>query len=164
MATLGRPDRDPARTVLTRTRYDELGRVVEVIDPLGRSVVRRRYDRMDRVLRDENTDGGLTTSVLDADGRPVDVEDGDGRRTLRLYDDLGRLIEVWARDRAADPVTLRERITYGDVLPDRAAARQANLLGPGRRSTRTRPACRELTGYDSHGNVVARTRRTSQMR
>jgi RHS repeat-associated protein len=158
IATLDRPGQDPARWTLTRPRHDELGRLVEVVDPVGRATMRLRHDRLDRVLRTESIDSGTSLTVYDAAGNAVDVQDADGRRTLRRHDGAGRLVEVWARDRDVDDVTLRERVVHGDALPDLVAARAANLLG--RIAVHHDEAgVQELHAYDSRGNVTERTRR-----
>ena len=68
-------------------------------------------------------------------GNAVESRDSKGALTLAAYDVLHRPIRVWARDGATGPVTLRQRIEYGDgAIPhqpaaERDAARAHNLLG-----------------------------------
>lgn len=83
---------------------------------------------------------------------------------MHAYDPLHRPALAWASDGAASPLTLRERIAYGDGgRPDQAAserdvARAANLLG---RVCRTYDESGVLAvdGTDFKGNVRQTTRR-----
>jgi RHS repeat-associated protein len=120
----------------TRTVYDVRGNPLRITDALGRDALRTAvYDLMDRPLRTEQLDAGVSRMVLDAAGSPVEERDAKGTLVLRGYDTLGRSSRLWARDTAAGAVGLRERIDYGDggskaqKPEEREAARQANLLG-----------------------------------
>jgi RHS repeat-associated protein len=119
------------RAVVTRTRYDIDGNVVEVIDPLGRVASRAAYDLLKRVWRTKLLDAGVVRQVCDPVGGVVERRDAKGARTLTGYDALNRPVRVWAGDLAEDPVTLRQLVYHGDATPDlgRAAAAAANLLG-----------------------------------
>ena len=96
--------------------------------PLGRTVARSVYDLANRALRGESLDAGIARSVIDAAGNAVESRDAKGALALRAYDVLNRPVLAWARDGAGLPLTLRERLVYGDAagLAD-AAAR--NLRG-----------------------------------
>ena len=86
----------------------------------------------------DSIDAGRRDSVPDALGRPVETRDSKGAVTLCAFDLLHRPSQVWARDDAAGPVTLRQRIEYGDggapdqAAADRDAARDAQPARPGR--------------------------------
>ena len=100
----------------------------------------------------DSIDAGRRDTVLDALGNAVESRDGKGALTLAAFDVLHRPIRVWARDDAAGPVTLRQRIEYGDggdpdqPAAERDGARARNLLGqPGRPLRRGRPRHRRAT-------------------
>jgi RHS repeat-associated protein len=148
----------------TRSRFDVRGNLVETLDPLGRSALRHAYDLTDRVLGVKSIDAGLRTSVLDANGEIVEYRDSKGSVELRLYDSVGRLEEIWARDRRGQAVTLRERLAYGDggdpnqPSAARTANRVANRLGR-LSSHRDEAGLLQLERYDFKGNLLEKTRR-----
>lgn len=135
VCTIARGGPDPKSWHVTQTVHDVRGNVLTAFDELGRAAFTHAYDLLDRPLGVDSIDGGHAVTVLDATGTPVQSRDARGAVDLRTYDVLGRPAEVYARDRAGDPVTLRERIEYGDggdpAQPDadRQAARAARRLG-----------------------------------
>ncbi|MGN9908999.1 SpvB/TcaC N-terminal domain-containing protein [Phytohabitans sp. LJ34] len=163
VTTVVRNDREEAMFV-TRQRYDIQGNLVGVVDALGRDAYRYRYDLAKRRWRVETIDAGRRDTVHDAAGNPVEVRDAKGALTLGGFDTLGRPTRVWARDGAAAPVTLRQRVEYGDAGtpeqpgPERDAARAANLLG---RPVRHFDEAGLVTtaAVDFKGNVTSSTRR-----
>jgi RHS repeat-associated protein len=166
IAQIERNGTDPAKDwFLTRSHYDLRGNLVDVVDALGRTAVRRRYDLRDQCLRIDSIDAGVKTTVLDAASSQVEVRDAKGSFVARDYDRLHRLVRVWARDDAPSSVTLRERLSYGDAgnpgqsATARDANRQLNRLG--RVSAHWDEAgLLELERYDFMGNVAQRFRRT----
>jgi RHS repeat-associated protein len=111
---------------------DLRGNVTEIGDALGRNALRHVYDLANRRLRSDSIDAGTRRLVLDAAGNTVETRDSKGAVVLRRYDVLNRLAGLWARDGAAAPVTLRERVVYGDSAEAAAAVADpaaANLLG-----------------------------------
>lgn len=155
---------DPSTWHMTRTEYDSRGNILTVRDELGRAAFSYAYDLMNRRLRVDSIDAGRTFAVLDATGAPVHEQDARGVSTLHTYDLLGRPAGVYAHDRAGDPLTVRERLTYGDggdpaqPAAERLAARVANRLG---RLWQHRDEAGLVTseGYDFVGQVTARSRR-----
>jgi RHS repeat-associated protein len=148
---------------VTRSTYDIQGNPISLIDALGREAFRYRSDLAGRRWRMDNIDAGRRDSVLDALGNPVESRDSKGAFTIGSFDILHRPIRVWARDTAAGPATLRQRIDYGDggdpdqPASDRAAARAHNLLG--------RPVAHydeaglvTVTDVDFKGNILDSTR------
>lgn len=135
VCTVARGGSDPDSWHVIQTVHDVRGNVLTAIDELGRSALTQVYDLLDRPLRRESIDAGPTITVLDATGSTVQSRDARGATDLCTYDVLGRPAAVYARDRADEPVTLRERIVYGDsgdpAQPDadRQAARAARRLG-----------------------------------
>ncbi|MGE3289369.1 MAG: SpvB/TcaC N-terminal domain-containing protein [Dehalococcoidia bacterium] len=166
---LGRPVRavvragpDPgAEWFTTLTSYDIRGNPLTVTDALGRVALRQVYDLANRPLRVDHIDTGVRSTVLDAAGGPVETRDARGALTLRGYDSLRRPVRLWARDAADEPVTLRERVLFGDSAEadlDTEAAAADNLLG--RVFQHFDEAGVVTTGrYDIKGNPVESVRR-----
>jgi RHS repeat-associated protein len=133
---------------VTRYRRDIQGNLVGVTDALGRPAFAYRFDLAKRRWRMDSIDGGRRDTVLDALGNAVEGRDAKGALTLAALDRLQRPLRRWARDGAGGPVTLRQRVEYGDagdpVQPpaERAAARARNLLG------------RAVAHYDEAGLVT----------
>lgn len=135
-------------------------------DAHGRAAFEHTYDFSNRKLRSASIDAGVRTTVLNAIGGLAEQRDGKGAVELREYDALNRLVRLWAADRAAAALTLRERVSYGDRgrLPqsaaddaDRAAMRALNALG--------RPVewwdeagVLRFARYDFKGNLLQKTR------
>ncbi|PRY25828.1 SpvB/TcaC N-terminal domain-containing protein [Pseudosporangium ferrugineum] len=154
----------PVVELRTRQVYDRRGNRIALIDALGRTALRSVHDLTGRALRTDSIDAGLRTLVFDAAGNPVEARDGRGARVLRAGDRCGRPMAVWARDDAAGPVTLRERMAYGDggtplqPAAERAANRAAYRLG--KLVTHHDEAGRlDVEAYDHRGNQRARARR-----
>jgi RHS repeat-associated protein len=118
-----------------RTAYDVRGNPLWTVDALGRVALRHQYDLADRPLRVTSIDAGDRWSVVDAAGNAVYQADVGGHAIARTYDRANREVDVLARDRPDQPLTVRERRRYGDggdpaqSAIDRAVARTANLLG-----------------------------------
>jgi RHS repeat-associated protein len=146
---------------VTRRRHDVRGNLVESYDPSGRRSLRVRYDHMARPWTTELLDAGETTTVLDAAGNPLERRDAKGALVLRAVDALGRPTRLWARDRAGQPVTLRETRLYAEDaesgVPD-DEARSRNLIG---REVLRYDEAGELavTRCDARGRVLGYTRR-----
>ncbi|MBV9789522.1 MAG: VCBS repeat-containing protein, partial [Chloroflexi bacterium] len=150
--------------LLTRFQYDGRGNLRAVVDPLGRTTVEQHYDLQKRVVRVVSVDAGNRSSVLDALGNLIEYRDSKGSLTLRQYDPLHRLTQLWARNTATAPLTLRERLHYGDggtaAQPpaERLAERALNRLG--RLARHYDEAGRlDFARYDLLGNLLEKTRR-----
>ena len=149
---------------VTRSCFDLRGNVLEITDPLGRSAFRHAYDLQNRPLLVESIDAGARTSVLDVLGNLVEYRDSKGSLALRHYDALGRLTHLWARNETSAPVTLRERLEYGDggtrtqPAADRQANRAVNRLGRLARHY-DEAGLLEFQRYDFKGNLIEKTRR-----
>jgi RHS repeat-associated protein len=153
----------PIEEIVTRSRHDVRGNLIDVTDPLGRRAFRHAYDLANRPLRTDSIDAGLRRTVLDAAGSEVERRDGKGALVLRLHDILGRPTRLWARDDAGAPVTLRERLEYGDggdpaqPAVERSANRSRNRLGRLHRY-HDEAGLLAIEGYDFKGNVAERVR------
>ena len=114
----------------TRSRYDIRGNLINIRDPLGRDPFIYTYDLADNAIRTNSLDAGTRMAVLDAAGNLVETRDlGDTRFTdqvrerkgsmaLRQYDAFNRLTHLWACNRHTEPLTLRERLVYGDNITE----------------------------------------------
>lgn len=151
----------PSDWVTTTSTYDLPGNLLTVTDARGRVAFRADYDRRQKRMRTELLDSGVQRFVLDAAGREVESRDAKGALTLHAYDALSRCTTTWARNDAAEAVTRRQKIVYGDDRESgltREEAAQRNLL--------TRPylyiddlGTLRYEAYDFKGNQVRKTRR-----
>ncbi len=151
----------PADELVTLQRYDGNGNVVEVIDPLGRSVLQACYDLRQQRLRTELLDAGVSRSITDAAGHPIEVRAGNGALTLSRFDVLGRAVQAWARDREDAAVAWRRSWIYGDDPASglsREQAMAANLLGHIYLDQDTQGGT-SYPRYDFQGHQVAKERR-----
>jgi RHS repeat-associated protein len=154
----------PVQEHRTRSTYDIQGNLRTATDPLGREILRYAYDLLQHSLRVTSLDAGTRLTVLDAQANPVEQRDGRGAVLLRAFDRLNRPVRVWASDGAGRPLTLRERLEYGDggdpaqTPGERDAGRATNRLG---KLFRYYDEAGLLTfeSYDFKGNVLERTRR-----
>jgi RHS repeat-associated protein len=154
---------DPAKDwIRTRFHYDIRGNLLEVWDPLGRLAFQHVYDLAGQKLRTEHIDAGVQRTVFDAVGNVVEQRDAKGALVLHAYDDLGRRTRLWARDRVAEHMTLRERLLYGDggqadTGLTRAQASAKNLLGKLYRHY-DEAGLVQVDAYDFKGNVIEKAR------
>ena len=120
---------DPTNWHLTWLVKDLRGNVIQVFDEMGRMTLAHAYDHTNRRLRTYSIDSGFHISVLDAAGNLRHTHDARGAQAFRAFDALNRLRELSACDTSGKPVTLRERLTYGDDDPNRQASRTSRRLG-----------------------------------
>jgi RHS repeat-associated protein len=150
---------------VTRASYDLRGNLLTVTDALGRVASRHVYDlaATPHLLRTESIDAGVERMVLDAAGNVLEQRDSKGALRLHGYDAANRPSRLWARDDPASPVTLRERLDYGDggdphqPAGERAASQAANLLGKLARHY-DEAGLLVFDGYDFKGNLLAKSR------
>jgi RHS repeat-associated protein len=159
----------PIEEIRTRTTYDIRGNLLTLTDALGRQALAHLYDLANRRLRSESIDAGLRRSVLDAAGNLIErragkgasVVDTKGALVLSAYDQLNRLTHLWARDLASEPVTLRERVVYGDDPASGLTAQQlaaGNLLGKPIRHY-DEAGLLSLTAYDFKRSLLDKQRK-----
>jgi hypothetical protein len=159
--TVARNGPDPATDwYTTRSTYDIRGNLLTVTDALGRVAFKHVYDLANRPLRLDSLDAGTRRSVLDAAGNVIEGRDSKGALVLHGYDVLNRPIRLWARDGSGQPLTLRERLVYGDS-PDAgltvAQATVANLLGKPYRHY-DEAGLLTSAAYDFKGNLLEKRR------
>ncbi len=150
----------PIEEFRTRSSYDIRGNLLVVTDALDREAFVYAYDLGNNALRVNSIDAGLTRTVLDAAASPLEQRDSKGALALNAYDELNRPIRFWARDDAAQAVTLRQLLIYGDS-PDsglsEAEATTRNLLG--QLLEHYDEAGRvQVARYDFKGNLLEKTR------
>ncbi|MGL5942559.1 MAG: SpvB/TcaC N-terminal domain-containing protein [Waterburya sp.] len=149
---------------VTRSTYDIRGNLLTVTDALGRVAFTYSYDLANHPLRVKSIDAGVRRTIMDAVGNALEQRDSKGALVLNAYDDLNRLIRMWARDGVGQILTLRERSLYGDSTETGLSAAErlaANLLGKlyqhydeaGRMT---------VTAYDFKGNVLEKQRQVIQ--
>jgi len=150
------------RTLTTRHVYDAKGRLIETIDPRGRSTrieynaidketaridaLGRRtemtYDNRGNLLQTRHPDGTTESTVYDAENRAIAKIDRDGRTTMYVHDAAGRVVETHHPDGAI------ERTRY-----DRAGRVVASVDARGNTTTFV---------YDDAGRVVSTTNALNQ--
>lgn len=150
--TDGEPTDEPHPTW---TRLDLPGNEREMVDPLGRLVVRHDYDLVGNPIRQAGMESGERWTLLDVGGSPWYAWDTRGHRLRSTYDELRRPIGTYLATDAADTEILVGRIRYGESHPE-----------PEARNLRTR--VREIFdgagvvtnhGYDFKGNLLRTSRR-----
>lgn len=146
----------PIEQLVTRSEFDIQGRVLAMIDALGRRAMAYRYDLTGRECSVRSIDGGESRLFSDAAGNAIEQRDAKGAISLSSYDALNRPSRRWACDAADKPITLRERMTYGE---DPAyTGTTANALG--RLVEHDDEAgCNTIGAYDFKGSVTESLRR-----
>jgi RHS repeat-associated protein len=156
---------DPAtQWFATHSTYDIQGSLLAITDALGRVTFRYVHDLLKRTWQVESIDAGRRDSVFDALGNLVEARDARGGLRLPARDVLQRPIRLWARDDTESPLTLRQRVEYGDgsslgqASGERAAARARNLLGQITRH-HDDAGLSTFEDIDFKGNVLEKSRR-----
>ena len=150
----------PVEEIRTRSTYDIQGNLITITDELGRLAFKYSYDLIKRSLRTENIDAGVKLVVVDALSKPVEQRDSKGAILLRTYDQLNRHVRLWAQDGSNQPLTLREKLIYGDSPESgltEAQARDLNLSGKLYRHF-DEAGLTTIGACDYKGNVIESTR------
>ena len=167
---------DP-RVLVTAYIYDTLGRVRQVIDPLGRATrldydgagnlavrtdsqgyqTRYDHDGAGRLTGEHRPDGSNPHTTYDADGNPAEQTDARGAKTTTSYDSFNRPVTV------LDPL---QRLTYYDydlmgnrtLATDPAMNTTASIYDADNRPVQTIAADGGVAGttYDADGNPLSR--------
>ncbi len=120
--------------MVTESNYDIRGNLLTVTDPLGRLAFQYTYDLTfdeengSMVWRIQSIDAGLRRICFNVLGLEIERRDSKGCVSLQAYDEGNRLTLFWASDKADLPVTLRQKLIYGDKL-DQENEKDVNLLG-----------------------------------
>ncbi|MEU0531367.1 RHS repeat-associated core domain-containing protein [Amycolatopsis tolypomycina] len=134
---------------VTRTEYDPAGNVKAVTGPLG-AVTRYRYDQLGRLVEkiDPKADagdqpGGVWQYTYTVAGDRLSVTDPTGSRAETTYDDLARPITRTQLERRPEPAAYTTKLRYDDA---------------GNLKTTTSPTGEvEQYGYDAIGQLTSRT-------
>ena len=122
--------------------YDIRGNLLALTDALGRPALAHTFDLANRPWRIESIDAGIRRTCSTRPATASSSRDSKGAVALHAYEVLNRPSHLWARDRTDEPVTLRERILYGDD-PGRGwgpGRWRTEICWAGSTGTTTRPA------------------------
>ncbi|MBN1254276.1 MAG: VCBS repeat-containing protein [Deltaproteobacteria bacterium] len=167
--TVVRNGADAGDWYTTRSTYDIRGNLLTVTDELGRLAFRYFYDLTPsgedeeegaQVLRIEQLDAGIRRMVFDAMGNEIERRDSKETLILQNYDILHRPINLWARDRTGEGITLREHLVYGDNLSQEMPSEEIannNLLGKPYQHY-DEAGLVTFESYDFKGNVLHKKR------
>jgi len=149
--------KDPRGIAPLRTEIDADGRLVALVDALGRRI-ELDHNLADHVETVTDRLGNPTTYVYDARGNVIETIDAYGNRTTRTYDDAGNELSV------TDPLGHTITSTYD------ADGNRISITDPlGNTTTKTYDACGNVLSttdplgntttntYDDNGNLVAVT-------
>ncbi|HKR13470.1 MAG TPA: SpvB/TcaC N-terminal domain-containing protein, partial [Pyrinomonadaceae bacterium] len=141
----------------TVSTYDIRGNLLTVTDPFGRTAFSYLFDLANNPVRVVSIDAGIKRTVHNALGLVVEQRDSKGATVFSTYDSLKRIVNVWSRDDAAQPVSRRQHLVYGDnageIGIDRDTARSRNALEKlvAQYDTAGR---QQILSYDFKGNVL----------
>jgi RHS repeat-associated protein len=109
----------------TRVKFDIEGNAREVIDALGRSVMRYDYDMLGNRIHESSMDAGERWMLDDVTGKPIRSWDSRDHEFRTAYDALRRPIESRLVEAAASPLVVA-RTVYGE---SQSAPEANNLRG-----------------------------------
>jgi RHS repeat-associated protein len=153
----------PIQEITTQSTYDIRGNVLTVTDAFKRDAFRYRYDLANRPWRNDSIDAGLRRMVVNVLGNEIERRDSKGALILQGHDLMHRPIRLWARDDGNSPMTLRQRLEYGDggdlnqPEAERNAKKAKNLLGQLHRH-HDEAGLTAITTVDFKGNILDKTR------
>lgn len=138
-------DRNGATTgdeVVMQYEYDIRGNLKKVTDALDRTTFTHVYDLRPKQKNEKgeeqpltpiftyHIDKGTSKILADALGKPIETIDAKGAQVLSAFDTLSRPIKIWAKDKTAEDITLRQKLVYGDDVTDGPGSPEtANHLG-----------------------------------
>ena len=113
------PLADPPAEEFHRTRviFDIEGNQHEVIDALGRIVMRYDYDLLGTLIHQSSMEAGERWMLGDVAGQPIRAWDSRDHEFRTAYDALRRPVESHLI-KGADPALLVGRTIYGETQPD----------------------------------------------
>jgi RHS repeat-associated protein len=166
-------------TLLDRVDLDIEGNVlvvrdplVQADDPLGRVVVRQRYDMLGRLIHESGMDAGERRAFAEVSGQHLRAWDNRGHVVTTSYDALrrpvGRTVRGTTDDsdpRVRDRDVLVERVEYGEGLPGPETLnlrtriyRRCDAAGE-LTHARLSPEGAPMAAYDFKGNACHGSRR-----
>jgi len=94
----------------TRSVFDVVGNVLEVVDARGHAAEKREYGLMQNALHVRSADAGDTLTLLTIDGQPLRHRDALGRIHRVTYDILRRPVDTFVRHTDGHEVLLARRV------------------------------------------------------
>ncbi|MCK6695305.1 MAG: hypothetical protein L6Q97_24785, partial [Thermoanaerobaculia bacterium] len=146
----------PKDWIVTTTRYDIRGNVLEIRDAFDRPAFLHAYDLANQPLLINSIDAGIRTTIYNALGNPIERRDKRGGLILQAYDDLNRPTKKWARDNESGSLTLREKMIYGESL-GQTKATAGNKLGRLHQHY-DEAGILTINAYDFKGNILEKQR------
>lgn len=158
-----------AQNVVMKYEYDIRGNLLRVTDALNRIAFEYTYDLRPQPKKEGeeekklppihtwHIDSGNKQSLFDASGKAIELSDAKGAQTLSSYDTINRPNNIWARDKSAEIITLRQYLIYGDsaglINPE-----NNNYLGKLYRHY-DEAGLQQVNNYDFKGNITEKTRK-----
>ncbi|MFI7596722.1 SpvB/TcaC N-terminal domain-containing protein [Actinoplanes sp. NPDC049681] len=137
-------------TYATRSVFDLEDRQLEVIDALGRLVMRYEYDVMGRLIHQASMESGQRWTLMDVGGGEIYTWDSRGHRQRIAHDALHRPVSVHLLALAATSEIVVGSTTFGESLPD---PQERNLRGRAV-AVRDQAGVVSTDRYDFKGNVL----------
>ncbi|HXQ36411.1 MAG TPA: hypothetical protein VN843_20530, partial [Anaerolineales bacterium] len=141
----------------TRAVLDIEGNQRDVIDALGRSVMRYGFDMLGNAQYQASMESGTRWNLNDVGNSPIYTWNSRGFRLHMEYDQLRRPIRQWVQEGNGQEL-LAERTLYGEIYPNAAAL---NLRGKSYYQFDNAGVVRH-DRYDYKGNLLLSTRRLSK--
>lgn len=138
----------------SRRVLDIEGNQLEIVDALGRSVMRYAYDMLGNAHYQTSIESGTRWNLNDVGNSPIYTWNSRGFRIHMEYDDLRRPIRQWVQD-ANGQEFLAERTVYGEAYSN---ASTLNLRGKSYYQFDGAGVVRH-DKYDFKGNLLGSTRR-----
>ena len=138
----------------SRRILDIEGNQREVIDAIGRSVMRYEYDMLGNALHQASMESGTRWILNDVGNSSIYIWNSRGFRLHMEYDHLRRSIRQWVQGKDGQEL-LAERTVYGEAHPGAVAL---NLRGKSYLQFDGSGAIRH-DRYDFKGNLLGSTRR-----
>jgi RHS repeat-associated protein len=144
------------RDAITKTKArDPQGNEVEVVDPLGRIVMRYDYDMLGNRIHQASMEAGEQWTLTDVVGKPIRRWDSRGHEFIQSYDDVRRPTETRVKggDGLVPLDNVYENIIYGeDESLNGRTDQELNLRGRPFLHYDTAGMLR-FEGYDFKGNL-----------
>lgn len=159
---IARNGQSPDEEFITFSTYDIRGNLLTVTDPLDRLAFHYSYDLTfdeengSQVWRINTIDAGLRRIAFNVLGLEIERRDSKGSVSLQSYDESSRPIHFWARDKTNLPITLRQKLVYGDTLSPPVGGwleeKDKNILGQLHQHY-DEAGLVEIPSYDFKGNA-----------
>ncbi|MEY9987990.1 RHS repeat-associated protein [Streptomyces sp. V4I8] len=137
-------------TYSTRTVLDIEGHQLQVIDTLGRLVVRYDHDVMGRLLHLASMESGERWTLMDVAGHEIRTWDSRGHQQRTTYDALRRPVAVFLQEPGSAMEIMTGATVFGESVPH---PEQRNLRGRAV-ELRDQAGTTVTDRYDFKGNII----------